>query len=836
MDIPDEGNTVKLSLFGSEEKSLYPHNSCCENIDYVYGYDCSCSSPEAMGKKPFAVVGGQLDIRAIDENCSSWTTLKKVNNITMQSFNVGTKFANCLRPGDDLLVTSDDSRYDGHSTFTVGSVDKATGDVVLVETMPRVFPTEEGPGEPEFAVEVALLRRDVVFTAETDLDEDWIGGHSIVYFTPTVVQTIQGVRFNNFGQEGLLGRYPIHFHKSGATSSLVSKNVIINSNQRCVFIHDTDGVTIDDNVAFDTAGHCYATETGSEQYNIFTHNLGAYTKKLTRSNGQSDSPGSHGKGSSTFWIRNMKNTFVGNVAAGSVQQGFWLEMKDKYSNQLHDEAFKDNSAHSNFHGLLTYKRGWQPEQPAVMENFKTYNNNEGFKFHITGNLKLKNTVIANNRLGIRHGVWNSGVTLEDSRIIALSKDYKIRFGKPHPLVGAIGIRASMNDKPSRYTQIVLNNVTFSDFTSNSNTIVFYNDNRLEDDMGDPMQATNVVIFNSDEANKPKLDYCDSFFNNWFMEDFDGTLGPETKGPGFLVRDHGRTKVFLPEDSCEALPYGEAGCATFCEGVCLRLVHLMPTGIRTIENTDFDKLQLTDLNTGTSHQYSLTEKGKAIVTLPNGQYDADFIDEDGNSLTVDTVEIEAFRKPRCENYVTESDFTFRNTGSPTANPTASPTKYYDKSYVLVGKNLKCPEEGRMFKKQTSTCHEHCFEMPNCNFFTFKRSACIACNIENASYLSSANGYEAYEMTSMKDPIDFGYKLWRDGAGIDKKCPSNSDRIYKGKTDTRDECYNLCKDNADCGWFTWGESHGARKHRGLCMLCQSDGGITSHKTFNTYEIIR
>jgi hypothetical protein len=45
------------------------------------------------------------------------------------------------------------------------------------------------------------------------------------------------------------------------------------------------------NVAFDTSGHCFATETENEENNIFTGNLGAATKRLTSSNGQSDSPG-----------------------------------------------------------------------------------------------------------------------------------------------------------------------------------------------------------------------------------------------------------------------------------------------------------------------------------------------------------------------------------------------------------------------------------------------------------------------------------------------------------------------------------------------------------------
>lgn len=184
----------------------------------------------------------------------------------------------------------------------------STGEVVLQTALPREFPSEEGKGEPEFAAEVALLRRDVVFTAEPDPNEDWIGGHTIIYHTPNVVQTIQGVKFDNFGQEGVLGRYPIHFHMSGDTASLVSKNVITNSKQRCVFIHNTNQVVIDDNVAFNTKGHCYATETGLEKYNVFTHNLGAWTRKLTRSNGQSDSPNKTGGGTATFWIRNMENT------------------------------------------------------------------------------------------------------------------------------------------------------------------------------------------------------------------------------------------------------------------------------------------------------------------------------------------------------------------------------------------------------------------------------------------------------------------------------------------------------------------------------------------------
>ena len=63
MDAPALGNTVKVTLYGSEEQNFYPHSSCCESdgdINDVYGYDCPCSVPEGIGKKPFVVAGGKF--------------------------------------------------------------------------------------------------------------------------------------------------------------------------------------------------------------------------------------------------------------------------------------------------------------------------------------------------------------------------------------------------------------------------------------------------------------------------------------------------------------------------------------------------------------------------------------------------------------------------------------------------------------------------------------------------------------------------------------------------------------------------------------------------------
>ncbi|CAI5525352.1 unnamed protein product [Closterium sp. Naga37s-1] len=101
------------------------------------------------------------------------------------------------------------------------------------------------------------------------------GGHFMVFMTKTP-QFIEGVQFLGLGNQGTLGRYPLHFHICGDNNQahVVRKNVIAASNQRCVVIHATSDVTIEENVAYETKGHCFITEEGSEYNNVFKRNLG----------------------------------------------------------------------------------------------------------------------------------------------------------------------------------------------------------------------------------------------------------------------------------------------------------------------------------------------------------------------------------------------------------------------------------------------------------------------------------------------------------------------------------------------------------------------------------
>ena len=49
--------------------------------------------------------------------------------------------------------------------------------------------------------------------------------------------------------------------------------------QRCMIVHATSNLLIEGNVAYETRGHCYITEEGSEFNNTFLRNLGMSTRK-----------------------------------------------------------------------------------------------------------------------------------------------------------------------------------------------------------------------------------------------------------------------------------------------------------------------------------------------------------------------------------------------------------------------------------------------------------------------------------------------------------------------------------------------------------------------------
>lgn len=149
------------------------------------------------------------------------------NDVTVEPNNqihLSQKAAECWTPGSEILITSNTEKSNDYQIATIASTNPFTGTIQLTSS---IEPVSTVASDPNHAVEVALLNRRIIFEADDDPNDNLIGGHLIVMLTPQVVQHLEGVEIRNFGQQGNLGRYPVHFHLcDDGTGSVVKKNVV----------------------------------------------------------------------------------------------------------------------------------------------------------------------------------------------------------------------------------------------------------------------------------------------------------------------------------------------------------------------------------------------------------------------------------------------------------------------------------------------------------------------------------------------------------------------------------------------------------------------------------
>jgi hypothetical protein len=123
--------------------------------------------------------------------------------------------------------------------------------------------------------EVGLISRNVKLTAAVSNAHPALGGEIMI--TNGFKQVaIQGVEIEKFGK-GQLGSYPIHFHQDGNVTPgtvLINSNSIHHSYNKCVVIHDTNGVTVANTVCARAVGSLFYFETGTETNNTLQGNLG----------------------------------------------------------------------------------------------------------------------------------------------------------------------------------------------------------------------------------------------------------------------------------------------------------------------------------------------------------------------------------------------------------------------------------------------------------------------------------------------------------------------------------------------------------------------------------
>mmetsp|Transcript_14645 Transcript_14645/g.20891 ORF Transcript_14645/g.20891 Transcript_14645/m.20891 type:complete len:1853 (+) Transcript_14645:178-5736(+) len=629
----------------------------------------------------------------------------------VSSLIVSSEVTSCWGVGADLLQTSHTLNWEDKNIVNITDITtNEDGDAVVSIYPPIAKPTTQKDDE-RFGVEIALLSRNILI--EGVMDDPVFpehGANFVVIHTPGVAQTLKGVHFRKVGQQGIFGRYPIHLHMSGAIEgTTISRNTISESFQRCIVIHGTHNVTLDYNVAYDTFGHCYMLEDGIEQNNRFNYNLGASTKIMPDESLLSIAESDNF--AATFWISNPNNYFLGNVAAGGEDNGFWYEFldfirgpsaKDDPNYEIDPSSFifgfhRDNVVHSNTgEGFKLYPNGYFPKERAFFENVRAYKNKgDGCLLHNSKNLGIEGGTFADNRKSIDVDKQSDDVVVYNANVIGYSPLYKKDVESANymahcpayrPLMG-IELHSFLRYRDSKGYELV--NITFSHFNDDTGCIgstALFMDKQVRDGHFDAYSVMDNLTFPDDTLMKEKFTMCEleanpDFLHDLVLQDRGGSLNPDLNGqPGVIISNNPRMTTY-GGDNCKDM--GEGTCALYCqqsEGkpLCHRGINY------AVWNTpDYDELILesTDTNTGETVEfegYFETETKKAnggidvpdnylnyiyqrrryyTAILPDGDYTLRFVHKGtGKSYWPQFVEEIWEQEPNCSPYISDANIT------------------------------------------------------------------------------------------------------------------------------------------------------------------------------------
>lgn len=445
------GGTLEI---GTEARP-HRHQASITLTDTVPGENIN-----TMGDRGILLMRGTLSLHG--DRANSWTKLAKT--ATAGATRIEVLDAAGWRKGDEIVLASTDfdPRQAERRVVTAISGNRLTLDTPLhyMHFGAITYGVDERG-------EVGLLTRNIRIQASDDAATSYFGGHIMAMVGSQM--RVSGVELSRMGQHLQLARYPIHWHILGEGRGQYIRNSSIHDTySRCVTVHGTNNLQVQNNVTYNTVGHCFFLEDAVETGNQFIRNLGIQTKchptlPCQPTNLTLPHQSTAGQGSkevlipsdntvSTFWITNPDNTYRDNVAAGSDQIGFWMAFPQHPTGahagteasaaiwpgrtQLRD--FSGNTAHSNFDGLMldrgpgqdgkfgiagpnltVYENPADTKSPVVMavfDSFTGYKNRNGAiwgrgEYHLYRGLKL-----ADNAIGFTHASGIPGAAPFTSRV------------------------------------------------------------------------------------------------------------------------------------------------------------------------------------------------------------------------------------------------------------------------------------------------------------------------------------------------------------------------------------------------------------------------------------
>jgi hypothetical protein len=282
---------------------------------------------EGMDKQSCPAIvccGGRMDFHGAPMN-RTWLKLgatAKKGDGTVTCSEIVTDW----RPGDRVLVTATQLTPDG-TRHRPGSRNR------LAFTEERTIRTVNGPeieldkplefehlGSGDYRAEIANLSRNVVVESA---DPDGVRGHTMYHSGSA--GSISYAEFRHLGKEGVLGRYSLHYHLVGDTmrgSSVIGAS-IWDSGNRWLTIHGTNYLVVRDCVGYQSVGHGFYLEDGTEVYNVLDRNL-AVQAFMGKPLPKQALPFDQNEGAG-FWWANSLNTFTRNVSCENDRYGFRFE-------------------------------------------------------------------------------------------------------------------------------------------------------------------------------------------------------------------------------------------------------------------------------------------------------------------------------------------------------------------------------------------------------------------------------------------------------------------------------------------------------------------------------
>ncbi|KAM6125441.1 cell surface hyaluronidase CEMIP2-like [Phoenicopterus ruber ruber] len=379
-------------------------------------------------------------------------------------------------PGDRIVVASTDYSMHQAEEFNLLPCPECKSNQVKIDGSPLYLHIGEVIDGIDMRAEVGLLTRNILIQGEMEdscygqnqcqfFSFDTFGGHIKILRNFSSVH-MSGVELKNMGQQ-ILGSYPVHFHlaedvdeRGGYERPTYLDNLAIHHCfSRCVAIHGTHGLLVKDTIGYDTLGHCFFLEDGTEQRNTFYHNLGLLTRSGTilpsdrneamclaiRSRVYGDYvpvPSTDCMAVSTFWIANPNNNLIENAAAGAQDVGIWYifhrvptgQSEGGYPEGQAEHTplgvFYNNRVHSNFKAGLFIGKGvkttrasagdpreyltvdnarFRPHQdadpekprvPAVIDGLIAFKNNDHGAWARGGDIIFRNSGFSDNGIGL----------------------------------------------------------------------------------------------------------------------------------------------------------------------------------------------------------------------------------------------------------------------------------------------------------------------------------------------------------------------------------------------------------------------------------------------------